>query len=154
MLRFHACLFRVPSGKAQYALIALLSHAWADTAHPVFTPLSCVQDLIFKRIFFTEFTPVSVVCVLGDKLQWLWQLWLFQKWPASRAAFSARAWRTSALGGSSLRCCWAERGTRGISGSFSLHSVPSCSISSRVILEGDADQSVHCCYTWTHKNGI
>lgn len=53
------------------------------------------------------------------------------------AAFSARAWRTSALGGSSLRCCCADRGTSGMSGSFSRHSAPSSSISIRVILRND-----------------
>lgn len=45
--------------------------------------------------------------------------------PASLASLSARALSTSALGGSSLRCCCADRGTRGMSGSFSLQSAPS-----------------------------
>lgn len=69
--------------------------------------------------------------------------------PASLAAFSARAWRSSALGGSSLRCCCADRGTSGMSGSFSRHSEPSCSISTRVILQNDrAHGSI---YGWTYN---
>ena len=55
-------------------------------------------------------------------------------WPSPSAFLSARAWSISSLGGSSRRCCCADRGTRGISGSCSLQRGPSCSIKTLVIL--------------------
>lgn len=54
--------------------------------------------------------------------------------PSTCAALAARACACSMLAGFSRCCCWTERGTAGISGSFSRHSGPSSSISIFVIL--------------------